>query len=249
MCALKLHFAQSWYSLERILIFHQGIRTPNWPFSFRRKFGFPCRCRFRCPKLYFADVSLGAPGTVSWWKLQPGDLQDEYGKLAPTVTKQREMNSDCGPEGAKLSNEARQSTWFGAALEELAQMCGAFLAATRTPVTPLVDPTSNLSCTGAPHLSITFQVGDSLNFCDALLAATSSPYSTQDSPSGCRSAAEHPGVVFEPLSFQQGSLQPLHLRADVFRCPPEFDVISTSNLAEHLGGCCYRLELSTHVSG
>ncbi|CAM9183760.1 unnamed protein product [Ectocarpus fasciculatus] len=153
---------------------------------------------------------------LSWWKLRPENLQDEFGKLAPRVTKHHETGSQSGPGGPKVASEVRQKAWFGAALEELAQMCGAFLAATSTSVP-----------TAAPSLGITMQVGDALNFCDALLTASLSPGTTED----CTT----PSAVFAPISFQQGSVQPLHLRAGVFRCPPQFDVINTSNLAEHLG--------------
>eukprot|EP00752_Nemacystus_decipiens_P005603 g5071.t1 len=179
------------------------------------------------PSLHYGAFPLDAFHTdVSWWKLQPDNRQEEYGMLAPQVTKPREA-SHSNERGA-LSIEARQSSWFGAALEELAQMCGAFLAATGgTRAAPQTGSASDASGGGAPHLSVTLQVGDSLNFCDALLTAKPSP------PDSARAAAT--GAVFEPVSFQQASVQPLHLRADVFDWPPEFDVISTSNMAEHLG--------------
>ncbi|CAN0510966.1 unnamed protein product, partial [Ectocarpus sp. 12 AP-2014] len=152
---------------------------------------------------------------LSWWKVRPESLQDEFGKLAPRVTKHHDAGSHSGPGGPKVANGVRQNAWFGTALEELAQMCGAFLAATNTTVS-----------TAAPSLGIILQVGDSLNFCDALLTASPSRGTAED----CTTSA-----VFAPISFQQGSVQPLHLRADVFSCQPEFDVISTNNLVEHLG--------------
>lgn len=174
------------------------------------------------------------PLTVSWWKLQSANLQDEFGKLAPRVTKHQEAHSLGGLEGPNVTNEVRQTAWFCTALEELAQMCGAFLAATPTAAaSPPAGCASAPLSAGAPHVKITVQVGDSLNFCDALLTASASPTSAAErAPS---SAAGASGAMFEPLAFQQGSLQPLHLRADEFDYPPEFDVISTSNLSEHLG--------------
>lgn len=174
--------------------------------------------------------------TVSWWKLRPENLQDEYGKLAPRVTKHQGVDNHHRPGGPKVSAEARQNAWFGTALEELAQMCGAFLAVTTTAVKPTAAGISDSSSTVAPHISITIQVGDSLNFCDALLTASPSPASAAGDP-GCTqsSAARSPGAVFDPVSFQQGSVEPLQLRVNVFAYPPEFDVISTTNLAEHLG--------------
>ncbi|CAM9120819.1 unnamed protein product [Ectocarpus sp. 6 AP-2014] len=152
---------------------------------------------------------------LSWWKLRPERLQGEFGKLAPRVTKHLEAGAHSGPGGPKVANALRQNAWFGTALEELAQMCGAFLAATSTSVP-----------TATPHLDITMQVGDALNFCDALLTASPWLGTAED----CATSA-----VFAPISFQQGSVQPLHLRAGIFSYPPQFDVINTSNLAEHLG--------------
>lgn len=214
--------------------------------------GGSCSALSRAPKLYFftrlvlracqsalsfltAQPGRGIPPlTVSWWKLQPDDLQDEFGKLAPRVTQHQRAHSHSGVRGANLTNEVRQNAWFCTALEELAQMCGAFLAATATAATP--PPAGGASAppsAGAPHVKITVQVGDALNFCDALLTASASPTSAaKGAPNSTVGAS---GAVFEPLSFQQGSLQPLHLRADEFGYPPKFDVISTSNLAEHLG--------------
>ncbi|CAM9120897.1 unnamed protein product [Ectocarpus sp. 6 AP-2014] len=166
--------------------------------------------------LHYGAFPLDAFHTdVSWWKVRPESLQDEFGKLAPRVTKHRDAGSHSGPGGPKVANGVRQDAWFGTALEELAQMCGAFLAATSTSVS-----------SAAPALGIILQVGDSLNFCDALLTASPSRGAVED----CTTSAE-----FAPISFQQGSVQPLHLRADVFSCQPEFDVISTNNLVEHLG--------------
>lgn len=180
-----------------------------------------------------------SPLTVSWWKLRPENLQDEYGKLAPRVTKRQEVETHNCPGRPKLSAETLQSSWFGTALEELAQMCGAFLAVTATAVKSKAASTSNSPSTVAPQISITIQVGDSLNFCDALMTASPSPALVVGNPrsaSGTQDdTARYPGAIFEPVSFQQGSVEPLHLRAGVFAYPPEFDVISTTNLAEHLG--------------
>ncbi|CAM9115690.1 unnamed protein product, partial [Ectocarpus sp. 13 AM-2016] len=153
----------------------------------------------------------------SWWKLRPERLQDEFGKLAPRVTTHLENGAHSGPGGPKVANAVRQNVWFGTALEELAQMCGAFLAATSTS-----EPTAT------PHLDITMHVGDALNLCDALLTGSPSLGAAED----CTTSA-----VFAPISLQPGSVQPLHLRAGICSCPPQYDVINTCNLAEHLVEC------------
>lgn len=183
--------------------------------------------------------------TVSWWKLRPENLQDEYGKLAPRVTKNQDPTFHSLSGGANLGTETLQNSWFSTALEELAQMCGAFLAAT-PPASPSVglnaspDETAKRPCNAEPHLTIIVQAGDSLNFCDALLTASASksPGSREDgrkTNGNDSSNGVSPGATFAPISFQQASVHPLHLRDNVFRCPPKFDVISTNNLAEHLG--------------
>lgn len=204
----------------------------------RRTSPHPTCLRAKQPMLSIVKTQFGheilALLTVSWWKLQPDSLQDEFGKLAPRVTLHQEVGSHSGLGGAKLANEVHQNSWFCTALEELAQMCGAFLAATSTAVTPPAGSTSGPPSAGAPPVRITVQVGDSLNFCDALLTASAPPGSSA-AKGGSGSAAGDSGAIFEPLSFQQGSLQPLHLRAEEFDYPPAFDVISTSNMAEHLG--------------
>ncbi|CAN0555721.1 unnamed protein product, partial [Ectocarpus sp. 8 AP-2014] len=110
-----------------------------------------------------------------------------------------------------------QNVWFVTALEELAQMCGAFVRATA-------------------KLSITIHVGDALNCCDALLAASTTLSSARSREENGITA---PKDVFPPVFCQQGTLQPVQLRADALMTPSgffEFDVINTSNLSEHLGG-------------
>ena len=79
----------------------------------------PCFSRLPCP--------------VAMWKLRPEGLQGEYGKLAPRVTKHEAINSYIGKDGPSASPippRVAQDAWLGVALEELAQMCGAFLGAT-----------------------------------------------------------------------------------------------------------------------
>ncbi|CAM9230359.1 unnamed protein product [Scytosiphon promiscuus] len=197
--------------------------------------------------LHYGAFPLDAFHTdVSWWKLRPENLQDAYSKLAPRVTK----HQDPVPHGISgrenLSAESLQNSWFGTALEELAQMCGAFLAATDEAAPPadsntVPDESAKKLSNGEPRLNIIVQVGDALNFCDALLttSGSKSPSSTEDGRTGNGKSTSNtgmsPGASFAPVSFQQASVHPLHLRDDVFRCPPEFDVISTNNLAEHLG--------------
>lgn len=150
---------------------------------------------------------------VAWWKLRKESLQDEYGKLAPAVIKYPDFHFLGCKEGSVSSATAQigmQTAWFGAALEELAQMCGAFLEATA--------PTT-------PRLRITIHAGEALNFCDALVAA-----STPTRLAGSKVA---------PVMFQQYTLQPLQLRAEPLGLftgsRPRFHVINTSNLADHLG--------------
>lgn len=125
-----------------------------------------------------------------------------------------------------------QAAWFSVALEELAQMCGAFLkATTSTSVSSVSHVLPEM-----PDLRINVQVGDALNFCDALLAASPPPELIGGGGDQTANSAAFSETVFPPVSFQQATLQPLQLRAEMATGPrPEFDVINTSNLAEHLG--------------
>lgn len=165
---------------------------------------------------------------VAWWKLREENLQDEYGKLAPAVSKYPDFYILGCKEGTVSSATAQfgmQTAWFSAALEELSQMCGAFLEAT-TPSTP--------------RLGLMIHAGEALNFCDALVVAA--PPSGSARPRGVEKGGDSQGESRSPpapVMFQQYTLQPLQLRAETLRffadgCPA-FDVINTSNLAEHLG--------------
>ncbi|CAM9358762.1 unnamed protein product [Scytosiphon promiscuus] len=178
--------------------------------------------------LHYGSFPLDAFHTdVVWWKLQPEHLQDEYGKLAPRVTKHRELNSFIGKDSltaTAIPHRIMQEAWMGAALEELAQMCGAFLR-----LTSMTELT-------VERLTINVHVGDALNFCDALVAMPHSVVPLGESArheDGC--SRRFPSPATPPFFFQQGSLSPLYLCGGVFTGRPEFDVISTSNLAEHLG--------------
>lgn len=164
------------------------------------------------------------------WKVRPENLQDEYGKLAPRVTKHPESNSCINQGGPPTATPCVvQDAWLGAALEELAQMCGGFLGAT-------AYSTPNTSSPLVARLNIKIHVGDALNFCDALLAASSAVGLKGDDAANDTGTAHPGGTVTSPVAFQQGTLQPLHLRADIFGgLAPAFDVIKTSNLADHLG--------------
>ncbi|CAM9397242.1 unnamed protein product, partial [Hapterophycus canaliculatus] len=212
-----------------LLLSGQGVPAkPRGPFRKVNPLLLVTERKGEASSLHYGAFPLDAFHTdVSWWKLRPESLQDEYGKLAPRVTKHDPTSADVSG-GANLGVEALQNSWLGTALEELAQMCGAFLAA--TPAKP-----GNT----APRLTIIVHVGDSLNYCDALLTASSkSPGSTEDDRTANGNSTGigvSPGATFAPVSFQQGSVHPLHLRDNIFSCPPEFDVISTNNLAEHLG--------------
>lgn len=158
---------------------------------------------------------------ASLWKLRPQSFQDEYGQQAPTVTKPREMNSQIGGGGSRVTSiptSVAQEAWLSAALEELAQMCGALLRATAT---------SNADSSVGSRLSINVHVGDALNFCDALLTCASPAGGSADGDAPKESATRG-----SPVAFQQDTLQPLHLRAGAVT---EFDVISSSNLADYLG--------------
>eukprot|EP00752_Nemacystus_decipiens_P011512 g10222.t1 len=175
--------------------------------------------------LHYGAFPLDAFNTdVSLWKLRPQRLQDEYGKLAPRVTKHEEINSCMtqgdGPSATPVAPSVARDAFLGVALEELAQMCGAFLGATTH--RPANDAATS---TGGTRLTIDVHVGDALGFCDALSAV----------PQGETGGAPTP---IPPVAFQKATVQPLELKGDVFGPagrPPAFDVIKTSNLADHLG--------------
>lgn len=181
------------------------------------------------------------PKQVSLWKVQPDNLQDEYGKLAPRVTKHQEFDPciDKDRPTTPIAPHVLQNAWFRSALEELAQMCGAFLRATACS-TPKSSPV-------VPRLNIDIHVGDALDFCDALLAAPSTVGSRGDDPATPSLDTE----VAPPVAFQQGTLQPLQLRVDVLGelAPPAFDVIKSSNLAEYLGKSCEVRSIKKSVIG
>lgn len=172
-------------------------------------------------------TSLCCPCPVSLWKLRPDTRQDEYGKFAPRVTKHQDINSHIGEGGSSatpIAPQVAQDAWLSTALEELAQMCGAFSRAT-----PGAQPSTS---TAEARLSIGMHVGDALDLCDALSAV-----SPAVSGAGCDvPSPDVSSTAIPPVAFQQGKLQPLQLRADIFGAlPPTFDVIKTSNLADHLG--------------
>lgn len=103
-------------------------------------------------------------------------------------------------------------------------MCGAFLEATAVSQPP------NTSPAGA-RLRIDVHVGDALDFCDALSAVP--PASGGDDASEVA-----PPSPIPPVAFQRGTIQPLELKEEVVRGAgrqPAFDVIKSSNLADHLG--------------
>ncbi|CAN0216257.1 unnamed protein product, partial [Ectocarpus sp. 6 AP-2014] len=173
--------------------------------------------------LHYGAFPLDAFNTASLWKLRPQSFQDEYGQQAPTVTKPPEMNSQIGGGGSRVTSiptSVAQEAWLSAALEELAQMCGALLRATAT---------SNADSSARSRLSINVHVGDALNFCDALLACASPTRGSADADGDTPKVSATRG---SPVSFQQDTLQPLHIRAGAVT---EFDVISSSNLADYLG--------------
>ncbi|CAM9703054.1 unnamed protein product, partial [Pylaiella littoralis] len=170
--------------------------------------------------LHYGAFPLDAFNTdVSLWNVRPEALQDEYGKLAPRVTKCQQWKSGIekgSPTNIQVPPRVLQDACLGTALEELAQMCGAFLGATVTPTSSTVPAVENLN--------IKIHVGDALNFCDAILAANDAArrgFGTTLTP---------------PVAFQQGTLQPLQFRAGIFGgAALTFDVIKSSNLADHLG--------------
>jgi len=174
---------------------------------------FPVCCP-SSPTLQFPEIWL-----VSWWRLRPDTLQDEYGKSAPPVTQHENIKSrvaEGGRGASSISPRAAKDAWLATALEQLAQMCGAFVRATagihshRSPA-----PT---------RLRIDVNVGDALDFCDALATVNDTPTSASSSN------------AIPPIAFQQDTLQPLQLRAGILGpLTSDFDVIKSSNLADHLG--------------
>ena len=182
----------------------------------------PLACRAR-PTLTHPFTAL-CP--VALWKVKPEGLQGEYGKLAPRVTKHETINSYIGKDGpsdTQITLRVAQDAWLGVALEELAQMCGAFLGATAKQSSPNTPP-------AVSRLIIDVHVGDALDFCDALSAVP-------PTVSGGGKESATPAPMIPPVAFQKASIQPLELRNDVFGPgPPAFDVVKTSNLADHLGG-------------
>lgn len=170
--------------------------------------------------------------SVAWWKLRDRNVQAEHGNQAPTVVKHRTFGLHNFNQGASVSDTAARGirqALFGAALEQLAQMCGSFLTATAdTPVKSVLEVQST-----AGHLSIIIQVSDALDFCDALSAA--SFVATPGIDDGLQRTCT-PRVDYAPVAFSQGTLQPLKLRKDAFAgSEANFDVINTSNLADNLG--------------
>lgn len=173
---------------------------------------------------------------VALWKLRPGDRQDDYGKRAPRVTKSPEwVELSRRNVSKKKGRKQLQDAWLGAALDQLAQACGSFLDVTASAQTP--SSAGKVTRT-SPHVRIVVNVGDAINLCDTLITATESGYCIEDSGTGGESAGV--GGTFPPVAFQQGSVQPMVLRADAFNeagevFEPVFDVINTSNLVDHLG--------------
>ncbi|CAM9189713.1 unnamed protein product, partial [Hapterophycus canaliculatus] len=181
--------------------------------------------------LHYGAFPLNAfHSDVVWWKMRPKHLQDEYGKAAPRVTRHQEVNAFIGkngPTATPIPGRVVKEAWLGSALEQLAQMCGAFLRVTAI----------RLAESKTSHLTINIQAGDALDFCDALVAMPQvvEPVgrSSHDDPD-CSSRPRQSGNP--SFAFQQGSLQPLQLCAELFNgSRPDFDIISTSNLADHLG--------------
>lgn len=169
---------------------------------------------------------------VASWKLRDEIFQDKHNKLAPRVLKERVVKTRSCKAGRSTASSRRseQDARFCAALEQLAQMCAGFLAATR--IAPAESGASIASA--SPHLRMNIHVGDAIDFCDAILASSV----TAGAPEGSvrPSASNSDSLTFEGIAFQQGTLQPFRLRKDTFwGLRTEFDVISTGNLAEHLG--------------
>lgn len=166
------------------------------------------------------------------WKLRDDSIQDEHGKLAPRVLKKKALdNRSCkGEQSTASARRSVQDARFGAALEQLAQMCGGFLTATRVGT---AEPGAGMASI-TPHLRININVGDAINFCDAVLVSSTAEGDTEGSVGP--GASSSTSRTFKGIAFQQGTLQPFRLRKDTFTgSRAEFDVIITSNLAEHLG--------------
>lgn len=169
-------------------------------------------------------LPLLPPCPVSLWKLRPRELQNEYGARAPRVATNEDVNALIGdgrPSLAPRESRVVQDAWFSAALEELAQVCGAFLGATAS------QPTDT-SSTGT-RVRVGMHVGDALDFCDALLAVPPM--------AGAAGSDAAPSSPIPPVAFQQATIQPLELRDNVFGAwDPAFDVIKCSTLVNELGG-------------
>lgn len=198
---------------------------------------------------------------MAWWKLRPDNLQDKFGEFAPKVIASRGMALQRESLVRGASERDMQDAWLGAALEQLAQMCGSFLKVTsamnqskttaKAPAGAVILPAS--------LLQIGVHIGDALDLCDALVAVTdASPQRLDGGVDGTDASASSEDVSrpvpFAPLAFQQGSLHPLMLRVGAFESMnmdphhPVFDVVNTSNLSDHLGEwyntgyCCFNVQ-------
>lgn len=131
----------------RIVTFFSVAGRPTAPFPLQH---FDCSIlllshRFDPSPRIRRCLVLGPCMEVAWWKLRDESVQDEHGKLAPTVVSHRELGVlDCkenpvAPSATPSTQRGIQNAWLGAALEELAQMCGAFLGATARPRGSSVD--------------------------------------------------------------------------------------------------------------
>ncbi|CAM9211239.1 unnamed protein product, partial [Laminaria digitata] len=184
--------------------------------------------------LHYASFPLDAFNTeVASWKLRGEGFQDEHGKLAPRVLKKQAPNKRSNERGPSTASARRgvQDARFGVALEQLAQMCGGFLAATRV---VLVGPRVSMT-PATSYLRIIVHAGDAINFCDAMLTSLTTAVGIAEGGVG-PGASSSSSPTLEGIAFQQGTLQPLRLRKDTLMgSRAQFDVISTSNLAEHLG--------------
>lgn len=106
---------------------------------------------------------------------------------------------------------------------------GRLAATTFIPQQPGASMTSATS-----HLRININVADAIDFCDSVLAA-SMTVGAPDDDFGPDARSSSPSA-FTGIPYQRGTLHPLRLRKDAFRrLRVEFDVINTSNLADHLG--------------
>lgn len=143
-----------------------------------------------------------------------------------------------GTSRGKRENSCKMlSAWFSAALEQLAQVCGSFLEVTASTFTSSQRGKMTRS---PPHVHIVVIVGDAIDLCDALVTSRDG-YCAEES--GTRGESAAVGGAFPSVAFQQGSIQPMVLRAEAFNeasaeSGPEFDVINTSNLVDHLGESC-----------